>query len=386
MLNFLSPAAAKFKFKDLKTYASTDYFLDNYKNYRTVFDRYEVDYVYAEFSFYNKKMDVKDWQLKLNLKCFLEEADGRSTLICDLNFDRTVEKEDPVFYLREGWGNKEKGAFWKEGTYCWEVYIEGKKIATDFFHINEPAKECISPSSYIDVKSVHLYEFGLEEQITKDSIPYKVFSSETTRYLGVKVLLNNLLPKKRWFCELKMRIYHQNRLLKTEQTRLNLVKREDPTIEALFDWGSEDPGSWGKGSYVIELSFLDELIAVLPFEIRDAVEEGDVEIYINPQYQAKLRTEIKSETLTEFILKTNRSILVQKLANSEINLVIKELLSFTENNGLHGLTKKVVNLSAQLNRLSKNDATKVNDQAYNEINAALIDLVYDLDLMNLSEI
>lgn len=386
MLNLLSPLSTKFKFKNLKTYSSTDWFFDNAKNYRNVFDWHEVDYIYAEFSFYNKKVDLKDWSFQFNLKCFLEEPDGRSALICDLNFERTVSKEDAVSYIREGWGNKEKGAFWKEGTYCWEAYVNHKKIATDFFHIHETGKECISPHSYIDVKSIQLYEYGINDSISPNSIPCKVFSSAQTRYISVRIVLNNLLPKKRWFCELKMRIYHQNRSIKTELSKICLVKREEPTIEAIFDWGAEEPGHWTKGSYIIELSFLDELIALVPFEIAEEEEEGRVDVSINPQYQAKLRAEIKSETLNDFILKTNRSILIQKLANSETALVVKELLSFAENNGLNGLTKKVVNLSAQLNRLAPKDSTKLDNKEYNEINEALIDLVYGLDLLNLSEI
>jgi hypothetical protein len=386
MLNFLSPSASKFKFRNLKTYSSTEWFVDNSKNYRNVFDRYEVDYIYGEFSFYNKQFDVKNWTLKFNLKCFFQEKDGSSSLICDLSFDKEIEQEDPVVYIREGWGNVEKGAFWKEGTYCWEAFVDHKKIETDFFHIYETGNKYASPSSYIDVKSIKLYECGGNDDLAEATNPYKVFSSETTRYVGFRVQLNNLLPKKRWFCEVKMRIYHQSRSLKAEVKVICPVKREDPTIEASFYWGSDEFGSWTKGAYIVEFSFLEELIAVVPLEVTTSVEEGIVEAYINPQYQAELRTEKTSETLTDFILKTNQSILIQKLANSEIALVIKELLSHADKKGLDGLTKKVVNLSAKFNRLSTNERSEMEDKAYKEINEALIDLVYSLDLINLSEI
>lgn len=386
MLNFLSPSASKFKFRNLKTYSSTEWLIDNKKNYRNVFDRYEVDYIYAEFSFHNKQFDVKNWILKFNLKCFFQNKDGSSSLICDLKFDKEIEQEDPVIYIREGWGNKDKGAFWKEGTYCWEAFIDNKKIETDFFHIYETGKEYISPSSYINIKSIQLYECGGDTDLAEATNPYKVFSSETTRYVGFRLLLNNLLLKKRWFCEVKMRIYHQNRSLKAELSVICPVKREDPTIDASFYWGSDEFGSWVKGSYIIEFSFLEELIAVVPLEVATLIEEGTVEVYRNPQYEAELSTEGGSETLTDFILRTNQSILIQKLANSEIAIVIKELLNYADKKGLNGLTKKVVNLSAKFNRLTKNEHSEAEDKVYNEINEALIDLVYDLDLLNLSEV
>lgn len=69
-----------------------------------------------------------------------------------------------------------------------------------------------------------------------------------------------------------------------------------------------------------------------------------------------------------------------------MELVIKELLHFAETKGLKELTKKVVNLSAQLNRLPNNQDSKIKNKEYNEINEALIDLVYGLDSRNVSAI
>ena len=55
---YLHPEYKKFKFRELKVYASTEWLADNKKKYRQVFDRYETTYVYAELSFYNKHFDV----------------------------------------------------------------------------------------------------------------------------------------------------------------------------------------------------------------------------------------------------------------------------------------------------------------------------------------
>ena len=45
-----------------------------------------------------------------------------------LPFRRKVSKYDPVGYIREGWGNKQEGVFWKKGSYYWEAWIEGEKV------------------------------------------------------------------------------------------------------------------------------------------------------------------------------------------------------------------------------------------------------------------
>ena len=68
--SFKYPDFRKFKFRELKVYASTEWLADNKKKYRQVFDRYETTYVYAELSFHNKLFDIEDWDIDVELKCF----------------------------------------------------------------------------------------------------------------------------------------------------------------------------------------------------------------------------------------------------------------------------------------------------------------------------
>ncbi|MEI9954816.1 MAG: hypothetical protein WDM90_00530 [Ferruginibacter sp.] len=42
---------SKFVVKELKVYGSDEWMADGSKKYRSVFDRYELNYVYVEFSF-----------------------------------------------------------------------------------------------------------------------------------------------------------------------------------------------------------------------------------------------------------------------------------------------------------------------------------------------
>ena len=53
-----SPELKRWKFRELKIYASTEWLADNKKKYRQVFDRHVTTYIYAELSFYNKHFDV----------------------------------------------------------------------------------------------------------------------------------------------------------------------------------------------------------------------------------------------------------------------------------------------------------------------------------------
>ena len=89
MIHSLSPFFKKYKFIDSKTYSSTDWLFDNKKNYRQVFDRYEIDYVYLEISFHNKLFDIRNWNASFKLVCYSQEDNGNEK-ICTLDFERTI--------------------------------------------------------------------------------------------------------------------------------------------------------------------------------------------------------------------------------------------------------------------------------------------------------
>lgn len=270
---YLIPGSNKFKFRDLKVYASTEWLADNRKKYRQVFDRNEVTYIYAELSFYNKLFDVEDWEVQVELKCFSVKKVHKQ--ICSLPLNRKVSKYDNVVYIREGWGNKAEGAFWKKGAYYWEVWVEGEKISSKYFYVEDVGKSIIpGESAYLDIDSIKLYE-GPYDDVPEDSRTYmRRFSSEETRYIYVEIALKNLFPHKAWQCELFAKFYNDARELKGQVVRLHKVEKYDESIVFTAGWGSNVKGSWRKDRYTAEIIFMDRLLAVVPFEVGDHFEEG----------------------------------------------------------------------------------------------------------------
>ncbi len=283
MSRILDPNFTKYKFRDLKVYSSTEWLADNKKKYRQVFDRYEATYVYAELSFYNKLFDDEDWNVQINIKCYSLKK-GRKEL-CDLNFDRKVSKYDNVVYIREGWGNKKFGAFWKKGTYYWEAYIDGQKVATKYFYIEESTEKYTDPSAYINIKSLKLYEGPYDDIPKPERVYYTKFSKEETRYVYTEISLENLLPSKSWYCELFVKFYNGSRQLKGQTVKLHHVDKDDETIELSMHWGSNIKGSWTEDNYTAEIVFMDNLLAVIPFEVDTDFEEGIAGAVLPNQYQ-----------------------------------------------------------------------------------------------------
>lgn len=272
-VEFPQSGTKNYKFKELKVYASTEWLADNKKKYRQVFDRYEATYIYAELSFYNKLFDVEDWEIEVELRCFTLKK-GKKEL-CLLPLRRKVSKYDNVVYIREGWGNKTEGAFWKKGTYFWEAYIEGEKVASKYFYVEDAGQPPqLDHSPYLSVESLKLYEGPYDDLIEEERTYYTEFSCEETRYIYVEIVLKNRMPEKSWHCELFTKFYNDARELKGQVVRLQRVEKKDDLIKITAGWGSNVKGSWRMDRYTAEIVFMDKLLAVIPFQISEDFVEG----------------------------------------------------------------------------------------------------------------
>jgi len=200
----------KYKFKELKVYASTEWLADNKKKYRQVFDRYETTYIYAELSFYNKWFDKDFWEADIELRCFSLIKSRKE--VCNLSFRRRISKYDQLVFIREGWGNKKEGSFWKKGTYYWEAWVDGEKIATKYFYVEEAGQhEDDGTNPYVELVSLKLFEGPFDEVEQTERTYYTSFEGEETRYIFAEVVLRNKCLQSNWQCELFIKFHNEAR-------------------------------------------------------------------------------------------------------------------------------------------------------------------------------
>ncbi len=294
--SFNKPVTKHYKFRELKVYSSTEWLADNKKKYRQVFDRGETTYIYAELSFFNKLFDEDFWEVNISLKCFAL-LKGRKKEICNLSFKRKVSKYDSVVFIREGWGNKNAGAFWKKGTYYWEAWIEDEREATKYFYVEE-GEEAISMNlnPYVALESLKLYEGPYDDIAEDDRQYYRAFSSEETRYIYTEVLLRNINIGKAWQNELFIKFYNGARELKGQVIRLQTIKKDEELIQVTAGWGSNIKGSWRPGIYTAEVIFMDYVLGIVPFEVGEIFEEGMSPVTLPNRTQPVLLQPYESET------------------------------------------------------------------------------------------
>lgn len=263
----MDPEEPKYKFKELKVYAQNEWLINSTKKYRQVFEEAEITYIDAEFSAYNKLFDEEDWEIDVIFKVF----DGKGALLTEVPMKKSVTKDQNIIYLRQGWGNKDPGTYWKRGAYRWEVWIAGAVIGTANFYIESQGEVTRENNPYLNLKSIRLFE-GPDAIVSESERKYFItFKQETTRFIWFEFTAENLVKDKDyWACELFFNFRTEIGEHKGGNTKFRFVYKNEDTFTIIGGWGSENPGTWYKGKYILEISFMETLLLRLPFYIGDS--------------------------------------------------------------------------------------------------------------------
>lgn len=269
--------AKKYKFKSLKVYADTTPLEAGRKHYQKVFENIQTTYLYAELCFLNRRLEMETWQAEVVLRCYQLNGSFDRVEWCSLSQTVQVLPEQEMVYVREGWGNDEPGHVWKRGDYCWEAYVDGEMVGTAIFYVEDSGPVTPTSNPYFQVNSIRLFEGPFSREDIRQKKYLRVFSHSLTRYIWMEILLENLLNNS-WFCELECRFFNAHHHLLGVSTSLVPVRWHEKDVNIKTGWGSQLPGTWQPGHYFIEVHFMQCLIAVVLFDMKEDSREGQPEL------------------------------------------------------------------------------------------------------------
>ena len=255
-----------YKTKGLKVFGSKENLYKNVKKYRKVYDVIECSYIYCEFSFYNKLFDETDWNAKFRFICRNQETKEQ---VCELEKELVVAKEQNIIYLREGWGTQDPG-WWKKGAYEWEVFIDEEAVGNTDFYIVDGGLVTQQFNPYFEIDEIRLFESGREGLPSNERVYLKTFASAITRYINIEMKLKNLHTHEDAFpLELQFQFYNDSGQQKAFMSYFKIFEKKPNTITLDTGFGSDTPGYWYDDNYTLEVVFMDQMIAVVPFKVTD---------------------------------------------------------------------------------------------------------------------
>ncbi|HMJ71430.1 MAG TPA: AAA family ATPase [Cyclobacteriaceae bacterium] len=323
---------AKCKFREIKVHASDEWMADGTKKYRQVYDRYEASHIRVELSFYNKLFDEEDWDANIVLKCFFVNGSS-SRELCKLEQKRKILKDENVVYIRDSWGNPTPGSYWTKGNYSWEGYIDDVKIGEYKFYIEDVGISKPGENLFFDIQHIKLFEGDAQAQSVTEKKYLSKFSFKDTRYVWGEFCFTNKTNTD-YYAEVIFNFFNDAGQPKGRSARLQYIQ-PNTAGQAYFiypAWGSDTPGTWKDDVYTMEVVFMDNLIATVPFRVGEIVEEGTVSVITDVE---KMLTPTVAQGTSASTNKSLDDILFESLA---------ELNSLTGLNGIKTEVNEMVKL------------------------------------------
>ena len=266
----------RFKFKSLSAYSSDEWMANSTKRYRTIFDRAETTYLRFELALYNKLFDEEDWTAKAVVSCEEVLTTGNK-IICSLDSDLKVSKEDNIVYIRDGWGTPNLGSFWKQGIYQWVATIDGVNVGTQRFYVEDVGMVTKTSNPYFTIEHVKLYHGNVDGWNQRQRKYLKTFNKETTQYvwaeIKIKVSTNVAFNYEVFLNYVDDAGQHKAHQKKTGYIDAN---KKDYSYTLDLGWGNDIAGSWKDDKYALEIVFMDALIGAVSFDCSAEEEEGEL--------------------------------------------------------------------------------------------------------------
>ncbi|MBS1757913.1 MAG: AAA family ATPase [Bacteroidetes bacterium] len=271
---------SKYVVRSLKVYGSDEWLMDGSKRYRTVYDRYEINYIYVEFSFFNKLFDEEDWELNITLDC--STINSNPVKLCSRQQVVKVNKADNIVYVRESWGVPQAGGFWEQGDYRWDAIIDNVVVTNSVFHVEDMGTGALAKNGYINIESLKFFESDAGKNQNDVKKYYRKFKQDETRYICPEIQLHSKRDRG-FYAEFFFHYIDNSGLLKGRSTELIYVQPNSQNLVYTVQsgWGSPTPGQWQNNQYYVEVFFMDVLMASAAFEVGDTWQEETGEKSLN---------------------------------------------------------------------------------------------------------
>ncbi len=287
MLFGKSKDSGNFKFKSLQSYA-WDRAMGSKRKFRKVFDKNEINYLSVELAFYNKLFDEDDWETTIKLRAVPIDGKKIGKELCAKEEKISISKDENIITYTFGWGDDERGKFWKPGKYRWIAQIDGKQVGTTDFFIENYNRVTEKENPYFEAITFRTYEAPKGDLDVEKRVYLKSFNVSETRYIMSELRFLNKITED-WVCELFFNyIDDTGQRIGVADTMVFITPTrgvgESFTITA--GWGGENTGTWIEDKYRIEVVFMDTTVAIIPFTV------GEENVERISEYEAVLNDDV----------------------------------------------------------------------------------------------
>ncbi len=316
----------RFKFKEMKVYGSLENFFGNQKNYRIVFDETEVCYVNVELQLFNILFDEEEWKAKVKIKA-TEYYTNKE--MCNIDKELVVTSDQNIIFVREGWGTPNPG-WWKKGTYKWEVFLDDVLVGTNYFYITDSGVVTTNNNPYFDINAIKLFNTP-KGTLPREQRKYlTTFNKDTAQYISIELDMSNKITHEKYFpLELNFYFYNDSHQLKGASYWFEHINDSRKAVVMDIGYGAEGTGFWYPDKYTCEVVFMDNIIAIVPFEVSTTdIELSGAPVWLTSSESTANANQVAAELIEEATYETVKKELDDLIGLETVKKEINELTTY----------------------------------------------------------
>lgn len=271
------PILENLKSKEVILYCGEPGYSKNKMKNRTVFDEDEIDFLYAEFSFYNKQFDENEWSANFSFKLIRIIDNGQEVdIIFEKDAYKTVTPTENLVTISDY--PSDSGQCWMQGEFAYQVWFENKLLAEKIFYIESAGKVTGENNPYFDFLSLKLFEGAHPLPIVDDRKYLTRFRDDATRYIWIEFEILNKFRNIDWKGEFFFNLYNSAKELVETISVIEDVftNSRNNNFTVFAKRGNNTEVTWEKDNYTLEIVFMDTFIASASFEVASSEHKGEL--------------------------------------------------------------------------------------------------------------
>ncbi len=229
---------------------------ESQRRFTVQFPKSTTRYVWCQIDVENRLYNVREHNHKVVWRYYNPDGSLRG----EPGLDFRIKPEWYTAWLPYGWGWDQPDN-WPIGTYRVEIWIDGQKMAQDFFTIYDDRVSTNPPTVseekvLLQFESMKFFESGYTAP-PKEQRQYNTqFPRSTTRYVFFEIGAKNLLYRNRnQRPPVFGRYYNADGSFRGE-AKVNVdISPDWESVDLWSGWGKDEPGNWPAGTYRVEIWF-----------------------------------------------------------------------------------------------------------------------------------
>jgi SpoVK/Ycf46/Vps4 family AAA+-type ATPase len=269
--------SSAFDFIHLVTYYSNEFFHENRKKARSVFELTADGEISYQLLGRNKKHKQTNWTANIQVKCYcIDTGSGEKVVYEFTQNNKLIVLTDEYVDISGEITTKQKSRL-PPGTYYMVAIVDEIEFRSDTFNVYNWGEVSEEGNPYFSIEGIQM--FDADDELEDTGLVQ--FDTDITDHIRFEIRMKNKMIEVPWVCELFVSCFGKDGELKEKKIIQEYVDEDDEEILAIVQMGSTIPNYWHNGNYRLQVSFMQVIVAESYFSAGFEEKPGNIQTETN---------------------------------------------------------------------------------------------------------